>query len=330
MAPKPQVVTRERVGMALRTVRPESDVAYSLATETDQKVHCSVGVMAVNEAANMGNCLTSLLNQRLKHATVEEIIVVVSGSTDGTAAIVEEFSRRDARIQLVEQAKREGKASAVNLFLRRSQYPVVALVGADTILHPDTLEHLLNPFLDPEVGMTGGHPIPTNDPTTFMGFAAHLLWGLHHELALKRPKLGELIAFRRIFERIPAYSAVDEASIETLVCGQAYDMRYVPNAIVFNRGPATVQDFLKQRRRIYAGHIRLKQVQGYHVATMSGAVILLTLLANPVWHWRWFAMTPLIVALEVWGRCLGWYDVRFAKNTHTVWDLAVSTKKVEN
>lgn len=315
--------------MSLRTIRPESDVAYRLATETDGKVHCSLGVMAVNEAANMGNCLTSLLNQRLKTVAIEEIIVVVSGSTDGTAAIVDEFSRRDARIQLVEQAQREGKASAVNLFLRLSQYPVAVLVGADTILHPDTLEHLVCPFLDPEVGMTGGHPVPTNDPHTFMGFAAHLLWGLHHQLALKHPKLGELIAFRRIFERIPAYSAVDEASIETLVCGQAYQMRYVPDALVFNRGPATVEDFLKQRRRIHAGHIRLKQIQGYHVATMSGARILATLLANPIWHWRWFALTPAIVALEVWGRCLGWYDVHFTHQAHTVWDLAVSTKKVE-
>ena len=316
--------------MALRTIGPESDVAYSLTTETDQKVHCSLGVMAVNEAANMGNCLTSLLNQRLKDATIEEIIVVVSGSSDGTAAIVEEFSRRDARIQLVEQARREGKASAVNLFLRRSQYAVVALVGADTILHPDTLEHLMSPFLDPEVGMTGGHPIPTNDPHTFMGFAAHLLWGLHHQLALKRPKLGELIAFRRIFERIPAYSAVDEASIEMLVCGQAYHMRYVPEAMVFNRGPATVEEFLKQRRRINAGHIRLKQIQGYTVTTMSGLRILATLLENPVWHWRWFALTPLIIALEVWGRWLGWCDVHLTNNSHTVWDLALSTKKVEN
>lgn len=316
--------------MALRTVRPESDVVYSLGGKTESRVHCSLGVMAVNEAANMGNCLTSLLNQRLTNADIEEIIVVVSGSTDGTAAIVDEFSRRDARIQLVEQSQREGKASAVNLFLQRSQYPVVALVGADTILHPDTIENLLSPFLDLEVGMTGGHPIPTNDPHTFMGFAAHLLWGLHHQLALKRPKLGELIAFRRIFERIPAYSAVDEASIEMLVCGQAYQMRYVPEAIVFNRGPATVEDFLKQRRRIYAGHIRLKQIQGYTVSTMSGMHILTTLLANPVWHWRWFAFTPIIIALEVWGRCLGWYDVHLAKKSHTVWDVATSTKKVEH
>jgi poly-beta-1,6-N-acetyl-D-glucosamine synthase len=313
--------------MALRTLQKENELGYELAPA--DKVLCSIGVMAVNEAANMGNCLTSLLNQRLEHVVIDEILVIVSGSTDNTAAIVEEFARRDARIQLITQARREGKASAVNLFLRRSRAPVIVLVGADTILAPNTLEHLCRPFLDPEVGMAGGHPIPSNDPASFMGFAAHLLWGLHHHLALKTPKIGELTAARRIFERIPNYSAVDEANIEPLVCGQGYRIVYVPEAIIFNRGPATVHDFLKQRRRIHAGHCQLRQVQGYRVATHSGLRVLQTLCENPVWHWRWFLLTPAVVALEIWGRLLGWYDFRFARRSHTVWDIASSTKKVE-
>jgi cellulose synthase/poly-beta-1,6-N-acetylglucosamine synthase-like glycosyltransferase len=294
------------------------------------RVHASLGVMAVNEAANIGNCLTSLLSQRLRRVVFEEILVVVSGSTDGTPAIVEEFSRRDARVQLILQPRREGKASAVNLFLRRSRCSVVAVIGGDTIPAPDSLEQLLSPFLDPEVGMTGAHPIPTNDPNSFMGFAVHLLWGLHHQLALKRPKLGEMIAARRIFERIPNYSAVDEANIEPLVCGQGYLIRYVPEAIVFNRGPATVADFIKQRRRIHCGHCQLTEAQGYRVTTLSGARILTTLLRNPIWDWRWFAYTPAVIALEMWGRLLGWWDFRYAKRDHSVWDIAVSTKKVQN
>jgi cellulose synthase/poly-beta-1,6-N-acetylglucosamine synthase-like glycosyltransferase len=315
--------------MFTRTVAREGQVEVAVAEQPD-RIACSIGVMAVNEAANMGNCLTSLLSQRLDHVEIVEIIVVVSGSTDNTTAIVQEFCQRDERVQLVTQARREGKASAVNLFLGRSRSPVVVLVGADTILAPDTLEQLLNPFLDPEVGMTGGHPIPSNEPSTFMGFAAHLMWGLHHQLALKTPKIGELTAARRIFERIPADSAVDEANIEPLICGQGYKLRYVPEAIVFNRGPASVADFLKQRRRIYAGHCQLRKQQGYAVSTMSGSRILLTLLRNPVWHWRWLLQTPLVIGLEIWGRCLGWWDYHVANRSHTVWDLAVSTKKVEN
>jgi hypothetical protein len=178
--------------------------------------------------------------------------------------------------------------------------------------------------------MTGGRAIPRNDPADFMGFAAHQLWGLHHKIALKHPKLGELTAWRRCFVRIPYDSAVDEASAEPLVCGQGYQIRYVPEAIVFNRGPTTVADFLKQRRRIYCGHCRLRKLQGYTVATMSGTRIVLAILTNPEWHWRWFAYMPGVAALEVVGRLLGWLDYRFTNRTHAVWDIAASTKKVES
>ena len=100
------------------------------------------------------------------------------------------------------------------------------------------------PFADPAVGMTTGRPVPVNDPGTFMGFAAHLLWELHHQINLRSFKAGEMIAFRKIFERIPYHTSVDEASIEPVVRGQEYEVRYVPKAVVYNKGPLTVGDFL--------------------------------------------------------------------------------------
>ncbi|HVF13331.1 MAG TPA: hypothetical protein VM942_01960, partial [Acidimicrobiales bacterium] len=38
--------------------------------------------------------------------------------------------------------------------------------------------------------------MPDNPPSTAMGHASHLLWRLHHRLALQQPKLGEMIALR--------------------------------------------------------------------------------------------------------------------------------------
>ena len=39
---------------------------------------------------------------------------------------------------------------------------------------------------------------PGERPHCFMGFAAHLLWNLHHQINLEGFKAGELIAFRKI------------------------------------------------------------------------------------------------------------------------------------
>jgi biofilm PGA synthesis N-glycosyltransferase PgaC len=78
-------------------------------------IHCCVGIMAYNEEANIGRLLEALLAQKTRLASLDEILVVASGCTDRTEAIVEEFAARDGRIRLLTQVRKEGKAAAVNL-----------------------------------------------------------------------------------------------------------------------------------------------------------------------------------------------------------------------
>lgn len=298
----------------------------TLKSEGWPDLTCSIGIMAYNEEANIGRLLQALQRQETCKCNIQEIIVLASGCTDNTEGIVREYSKQDPKIQLVVQPQREGKASAVNLFLRHSNADILILESADTVPEPMTIEHLIEPFADRDIGMTGGHPVPVNDPQTFMGFAVHLLWEMHHQIALRHPKLGELTAFRRVFHRIPRYSAVDEANIEPLIVGQGYRLCYVPEAIVLNRGPETVADFMKQRRRIYAGHVRVRREQGYSVATMGSGGILLALARSLRWEWRFLLWTPAVVALEIIGRVLGWVDFRLRKQDHAVWQIAETTK----
>lgn len=297
-----------------------------VAVEEDTRSTCSIGVMAYNEEANIARCLQSLLNQEVSGYEIEEIVVVASGCTDNTVPIVCDICDHNPKIKLLEQECREGKASAINLFLRHVRSDIVILESADTVPAPGTIEHLLAPFADPEIGMTGGHPVPVNDADTFMGFIVHKQWDLHHQVALQHPKLGELIAFRRVFHRIPFDSAVDEANIEPLIVGQGYRLRYVPDAIVYNRGPETVKDFIKQRRRIYAGHLTISHKQGYTVSTMSPSRIFKALLRSWQWSWRAVLFIPAVIVLEAYGRLLGWVDHRFKKRDHAIWDIAATTK----
>lgn len=284
--------------------------------------------MAHNEEANIGRLLERLQQQRLEQVEIVEIIVVASGCTDGTEAIVQAAAAADARIVLLVQPQREGKASAMNLFLRHASAPVLVLSSADLLPGLDTIELLVAPFADPEIGMTASHPVPINDPDQFMGFAAHLLWDLHHEMNLVGFKAGELIAFRRVFERIPPFTAVDEASVEPLIRGQGYQVRYAADAIVYNKGPETTEDFLRQRRRIYAGHLEMQDQLGYSVSTMSGLTILGLLLRNLDWRPKQFFWTWRVVALEVAGRWLGRRDYK-TRRSHTVWEIATTTKELE-
>lgn len=291
-------------------------------------IPCTIGITAHNEAANIGKLLRRLLEQRLETAVLHEILVVASGCTDGTEDVVRAVAAEDDRIRLLVQARREGKASAINLFLEHVTTRVVLLSSADLLPALDTVEKLVAPFADPAVGMTASHPQPVNDAGVFMGFAAHLLWGLHHEInAAGGFKAGELIGFIKVFEQIPPNTAVDEASIEPIVRGQGFAMRYVPDAIVYNKGPDTVRDFLRQRRRIHAGHLEVTETLGYAVSTMSGGTVLKTLLRHLDWRLRPFIWTWCVVALEVYGRFLGWRDYKQKRN-HTVWEIATTTKEL--
>jgi len=297
------------------------------APETSECCACSVGIMAYNEEANIGSAIDSILKQSPACGAIAELIVVASGCTDGTAEIVETIAARDPRVRLILQEHREGKASAVNIFIAAARSPILVMTGADVVVKNGTIEAILRNFQDPSVGMVGGHPIPVNDETTFLGHATHLLWRLHDLLARQSPKLGEIVAFRNVVPSIPLDTAVDEISVEALVAQLGFRLVYEPRAIVWNRGPATVSDFLRQRRRIYAGHLRIRKQQGYAAATMSIWRVARVLrgsgsFSTPRAAWWTFCT----VGLEALARALGKYDF-MRRQPHHVWDTALTTKR---
>ena len=298
---------------------------------SDERVGCSIGIMAYNEEANIARTINAVLKQEGPSIRVEEVIVVASGCTDRTVPTVTEIALKESRVHLYVQEKREGKASAINLFLKQTASEVAVLVGADVIPEESALEHLCSPFLDPKVGMTGGRPVPINDVSTFMGHSVHLLWRLHDRLARTHAKLGEIIAFRTIVPSIPTNSAVDEISIQAVISQLNYQLQYRPECVVYNKGPVNVHDFLKQRRRIYAGHLKVRAQQNYEASTMKASPILRQLIAcrdftmSTPKQAMWTAGTIL---LESYARVQGHYDF-WRKREHHIWQMVDSTKDLE-
>jgi cellulose synthase/poly-beta-1,6-N-acetylglucosamine synthase-like glycosyltransferase len=307
--------------------------------------------------------------------------VIASGCTDRTVEIVQKIRAARAKsptqslhvqtsLRLIIQKERAGKSSAVNLFIKEARENILVLESADTIPAPRTIEHLCAPFLASAgapapaahpapaaaqpVGLAGAHPVPTNSAKTFIGFCVKTMWEMHHQIALKSPKCGELIAFRRalpaepatpaivpglssapgtelkpgtpILTDIPAESAVDEASIEAEILKHNLKIIYVPEAIVYNKGPETVREFIAQRRRIAAGHIWLQKNFQHKISTNNKlSVISLTLSRfslNPKNDLRLIGM----MFLEITAKLLGSYDFYFKKSRHTIWERIGTTK----
>jgi biofilm PGA synthesis N-glycosyltransferase PgaC len=288
---------------------------------------CSVGIMAYNEEANIADAIGAILGQELTAGHIAELIVVASGCEDRTVPIVSDIVSRDPRVRLIEQESREGKASAINLFIAAATSPVLLMVSADVLVEDGTVDAMLRHFEGPDVGMVGGHPIPVNAETTFLGHAVHLQWRLHDRIARESPKLGEIVAFRNVVPSIPEDTAVDEISIQALITQLGYRLEYEPEALVYNRGPATVRDFLRQRRRIHAGHLRIVEQQGYAASTMSSTRVLRALLSSGSFtRPRSFVWSIGTVGLEATARALGHYDVERRRPQH-VWEMVATTKE---
>lgn len=307
--------------------RVEAAVRERSVPELPQ-LECSVGVMAYNEEANIADMLYSILRQKLISKSIVEVIVVVSGCEDRTAIIAAEIASCEPCVRVIEQPRREGKASAINVFISAAKSPVLAMVSADVLVEDWAFNALLEHFYDPAVGMVGGHPTPVNGNATFLGHAVHLQWRLHDRIARRAPKMGEIVAFRNVIPSIPVDTLVDELFIEARITRLGYRVVYEPQAFVYNRGPATVQDFLRQRRRIHAGHLRVRAEQAYSASTMNpwraGHELLRA--EDSFTSPRTALWSIGTVGLEATARALGRYDLMRGRRPSAMWEICDTTK----
>lgn len=233
----------------------------------------------------------------------------------------------DERIQLIEQPRREGKTSAINLFLKAASCDICVLESGDTLPHEYAVEHMVRMFRDPAVGMVGAQKMAVDTPDHIVGLLSHLRLRMEHELCLEIPRLGEMIAFRKVFEQIPPDVAMDEAFVEAIVVRQGMQVRYAPDAIVYNTGPTTVSDFIRQRRRNHAGHLYLKHKYGYKVSSMQNSRVARIALKELWGIIRLVWVLFLLAMIEGVSRLLGWYDFAIKRDRHVVWNMAWTQKQ---
>ena len=107
---------------------------------------------------------------------------------------------------------------------------------------------------------------------------------------------------------------MDEAVIESLIRETGFKIVYVPEAIVKNKGPETVKDFIKQRVRIAAGHKHLCSTKGYKVSTLKPKEIV---------------FTSYLIALEAISRIIGALNFYLRDKNPYIWDVSFTTKNID-
>ena len=103
----------------------------------------SIVVPVYNVEPYLCFCLDSLVNQTLKDI---EIICVNDGSTDSSLKTLEEYAKRDDRIQIVDKYN-GGLSSARNVGLDLAEGEYVLFVDSDDYLEPNACERLFTEIL---------------------------------------------------------------------------------------------------------------------------------------------------------------------------------------
>ena len=98
-------------------------------------IKISVIIPVYNAEKYLRECLDSVIEQTLQEI---EIICVDDGSTDNSLAILKEYTQKDERLKIIEQANR-GAGAARNLGMAVALGEYLAFLDADDLYYPQAL-----------------------------------------------------------------------------------------------------------------------------------------------------------------------------------------------
>jgi glycosyltransferase involved in cell wall biosynthesis len=112
--------------------------------------YCSIIIRAYNEERHIGRLLDGIQQQKVPEV---QIILVDSGSTDGTVSIAQRYGAEVVHIRPQEFTF----GRSLNLGVAQARAEIVVIASAHVYpVYPDWLERLVEPFVDPKVALTYG------------------------------------------------------------------------------------------------------------------------------------------------------------------------------
>ena len=128
----------------------------------------SVIIPMHNEESVAADVLEALAGSDYDHALLE-ILAVNDRSSDGTAAIVDDFARRYPFIRALHRTEGKGtKAAALDFATSQARGEIIMVFDADYTPGPGILKMLAAPFIDPQIGAVMGRVVPVNAGASLM------------------------------------------------------------------------------------------------------------------------------------------------------------------
>jgi len=299
-------------------------------TMNKNNLKISVGIPAFNEEANIKNVLEELLMQKETGFILKEILVVSDGSTDTTVEKVKEV--RDKRIRIIKQPIRQGKSAAIDKILKNFDADFLILADADIHLADrQILEKFVTQTDFTKVGIVAPKFLPFKGRTIF---EKALFYSVEMQNEIKAKwndgnnylsAKGCFLGLSRTFAKsvsMPTGLTNDDAFLFFKARALGLSTRYIENAVVFYKLPATFADHVFQSSRFQISHHELKNFFGKNLkkeykipAHISMFYFLKYFLMNPYTFILYFAIYALA-------------KIKRQKNITATWHMVRSTKRI--
>jgi len=190
-----------------------------------------------------------------------DIILINDGSTDDTAAIIDDIAAKHVNVKAVQLASNQGKAMALTVGTMMSSSEYLVCIDGDAVLDPNCITWMMRHFLSgPRVGAVTGNPRIRNR-STLLGklqvgeFSAVI--GLIKRAQRVYGRVftvsGVVAAFRKsALHQVGYWSTnmvTEDIDISWKMQTHYYDVRYEPNALCWILMPETLKGLWKQRVR---------------------------------------------------------------------------------
>jgi cellulose synthase/poly-beta-1,6-N-acetylglucosamine synthase-like glycosyltransferase len=243
--------------IALRRKPQSKDYSY--------QPYVSIIVPTYNEEANIETRICNLYDLDYPRQNYE-IVIVDSGSTDGTVGVVQrliELNKDGDRpqVSLVRESERRGKGAAINLGKSHAKGDIVVVTDANCVFNQDALKELAPHFKDPLVGAVGGRYVVHN-PDSALTLSTKYYRDLEHVLRTGEAALcsaclfdGEINAWRKGLMDIDPTMIAEDLDMCIKMRKMGYKIEYEPEAVVCEAVPTTLREQVKQRKRTSIGTI---------------------------------------------------------------------------
>lgn len=230
------------------------------------KPFITVMVPAHNEESVISNTVMKILEMDYENF---EVIVIDDRSEDNTESVIKDLENKHEKVTALIRDKDAfpGKSAVLNDALLLAKGEAILVFDADARIEPDFLSKLV-PNLEPaDVGAVQARKVIINKDFNFLTRCQNNEYTLDSHFQVGRDAVkgavelrgnGELIK-RAALDDIGGwnnYTITDDLDMSTQLHIKGWDVRFCPEAIVYEEGIVYLIPLFRQRRRWLEGSIR--------------------------------------------------------------------------